>query len=126
MPAARPADRHAAVVRRRGDREGRGGADEPRQILDLAQPRDGAEAVEPQQRVRQLLHARMRVGIGVAVDVAFDPARDDLGAAVVALGVGDQGRNQQRLALHLAQHGVSPVCAAQKRTVVRFETPHHA
>ena len=42
--------------------------------------------------------ARARdVAPGVAVDVAFDPPRDDLGVAVVALGELDQRRDQQRL-----------------------------
>jgi len=38
------------------------------------------------------------------VNIAFDPAGDDLAAGVVPLGVHDQRRNQQWLALHLAQH----------------------
>ena len=38
------------------------------------------------------------------MDVALDPARNDFGVAMVALGELDQRRDQQRLALHQAQH----------------------
>jgi hypothetical protein len=44
------------------------------------------------------------------VDVAFDAARHDLALAVMAFGVFDQGRNQQRQLHHLAVHG-SPLMA---------------
>ena len=47
------------------------------------------------------------LAVGVAVDVAFDAARDDLLLAVVALGVGQQRRDQQRLLHHRSVHGVS-------------------
>jgi hypothetical protein len=46
------------------------------------------------------------------VDIAFDAARDDLAFAVVALGVHEQGGNQQRLLHHLAVHGVSLMAVA--------------
>jgi hypothetical protein len=39
------------------------------------------------------------------VDVPLDPARDDLAVAAVAFGMVDQRRDQQRLALHQAEHG---------------------
>ena len=39
------------------------------------------------------------------VDRAFLGLGDDFGPAVMARGVGEQGRDQQRLVLHLAKHG---------------------
>jgi uncharacterized protein YdiU (UPF0061 family) len=45
-------------------------------------------------------NARRHVLVGVAVDIALHPARDDFALAMVAFGKLDQRRNQQRLALH--------------------------
>jgi hypothetical protein len=47
------------------------------------------------------------------VDVSLNPAGHDFSAAMVSLGVDDERRNQQGLALHLAQHGESPVFAVK-------------
>jgi hypothetical protein len=41
------------------------------------------------------------------VDVAFDAARDDLDVAVMAVGVPDERRDEQRDVLHEAEHGES-------------------
>ena len=38
------------------------------------------------------------------MDVAFDAARHDFLLAVVALGVGEEGRDQQRLLHHGTEH----------------------
>jgi len=67
----------------------------------------GEQQVHPVQRMRHLPGPRRHVAPGVAVGVALDPARDDLAVAVVALGEVDQRRDQQGLALHQAEHGVS-------------------
>jgi hypothetical protein len=65
-------------------------------------PKPSVQAV---QRIGHLPRACRHVTPGVAVNVAFNPARDDFGVAMVALGKIDQGGNQQRLALHQTQHG---------------------
>ncbi|MOA16635.1 hypothetical protein D3C78_1368570 [compost metagenome] len=54
--------------------------------------------------IGQLLGAGRQVAVGVAVEIAFDAARNDLCIAVVAGCKIDQRRNQQRLALHQSQH----------------------
>jgi len=56
------------------------------------------------QCVGQLAGAGRQVAVGVTVDIAFHPARDDFCITVVALGKLDQRRNKQRLALHQTQH----------------------
>jgi hypothetical protein len=48
----------------------------------------------------------VRIPIGVAVDVALDPARHDLGVAVVAVGVLDEVAHQQRHIHHEAVHAI--------------------
>ncbi len=79
-----------------------------------------AEAVfdaEPRECLRQLARALVRVAVGIAVQGAravggrtFDRARYDFGIAVVAGGVHEERRNQQRSVRdQAAQHGFSPV-----------------
>ena len=48
--------------------------------------------------------------VGVAMDVAFDAARHDFLLAVVALGVGEQRGDQQRLLHHESVHGALVEC----------------
>jgi hypothetical protein len=58
------------------------------------------------QRVGYLASPARDLGPGTAVDVAFDPARDDLGVAVVEFGEGNQVGDEQGLVLHQAlEHG---------------------
>ncbi len=52
--------------------------------------------------VGHLARATRNLRPGAAMNVAFDPARNDLAAGVVALGVRDERRNQQGLWLHLS------------------------
>jgi len=47
-----------------------------------------------------------QVAVRIAVDVAFDAARDDFPFAVVTLGVHEQVRDQQWLLLHQSVHGL--------------------
>jgi hypothetical protein len=60
--------------------------------------------VQTVQRVGHLARSAGDLAPGASVDVALDPSGNDFGAAMVSLGVGDERRNQQWLALHLAQH----------------------
>ena len=60
--------------------------------------------VERVQRLGDLLCTPLHIGPGVAVDVALDAARDDLGIALMARGEVDHRRNQQGAVLHLTQH----------------------
>ena len=48
--------------------------------------------------------APVAVGIGVPVDVAFDPARNDLDVAVMACGKFDNAGDEQGLVHHLPHH----------------------
>ena len=52
--------------------------------------------------------ARRQLAVGVAMNVAFDAAGDDLLVAVVALRVGQKGRDQQRLLHHGTEHVATP------------------
>ena len=85
-------------------------------VVDLevaeAVPGERADAVgrshpERAQRVGELARAPVCVPVGVAVDAALDQARDDLGVAVIALGVTDQRRDLQGHVHHQAVHGAS-------------------
>lgn len=58
--------------------------------------------------VGKLARARSQFLVGIAVDIALHTAGDDLPVGMVARGKLDQGRNQQRLALHQTQHWQSP------------------
>src|SRR5206468_4563875 len=49
----------------------------------------------------------------LAMDIAFDAARDDLLLAVVALGMPEQRGDQQRLLHHLSVHSCLPRCGAE-------------
>ena len=71
---------------------------EERQELAQAQ-------AEPVECIGHLAGTAGDFAPAAAVDITLDPARNDFARAVVALGVNDQRRNQQRLALHLTQHG---------------------
>jgi hypothetical protein len=64
----------------------------------------GEQQVHAIERVGDLARALGDVTPGVAVDVALHSPGHYLGVAVVALGVVDQRRNQQRLVLHQAEH----------------------
>ncbi len=84
--------------------------------LEMAEavPGERADAIrlfdaEPDQRVGEPPGARMRVAIGVTVDRPFDRAGDDFGAAVEAVGEGDERRNEERLVLHQPVHGDLPI-----------------
>ena len=44
------------------------------------------------------------ITVGLAMDVAFDAARDDLLIAVVTLRMGEERRDQQRLLHHVCVH----------------------
>jgi len=56
------------------------------------------------KRIGKLLHAGVRVAIGVSVNWAFHASRHDLLVAVIASGVFDDGRDHQGLIHHLAEH----------------------
>ena len=78
----------------------------------VAVPGQRADAVadldaQREQRLGDLLRARVGVAIGVAMDRAFDGAGDDLGVAVVEGGMLDELRNQKRAVLHEAEHRAS-------------------
>jgi len=60
------------------------------------------------QRVGYLARSRSNVVIGVSVDIAFYPARDNFAVAMVPTRKLDQRGNQKRLVLHQADHGQSP------------------
>jgi hypothetical protein len=63
----------------------------------------------PGQRARELARSRMRVAIRVAMNRAFDGARDDLGIAVKAIRVADQRRDHQRHVHHQTVHRYSRI-----------------
>ena len=67
----------------------------------------GKQQVHAIQRMRHLARPHGDVPPTVAMNVALDAPRHDLAVAMVALGEIDQGRDQQRLALHQTQHGYS-------------------
>ena len=62
------------------------------------------------QRVGDLAGAPCHVPIGIAVDIALHPPGHDFCIAMMPFGKLDQGRNQQRLALHQAQHETLLFC----------------
>ncbi|MFK4675728.1 hypothetical protein ABIF37_008131 [Bradyrhizobium diazoefficiens] len=59
---------------------------------------------ETLQGQRHALDAWMSVGIGVAMDVALDLARDDLCLAVMVCGILDQAADQERHVHHQSLH----------------------
>ena len=59
------------------------------------------------ERVGHAPLERGHLAEGLAVDVALDAARDDLLLAVMAFGVDEKGRDQQRLLHHLAEQGMA-------------------
>ena len=78
--------------------------------MAVAVPGQGADAVarldaEGEQGFGHLLRPGSGIAIGVAVDIALDPPRHDLGVAVVQGGVLDELLDQQRAVLHQAEHG---------------------
>ena len=78
------------------------------------QRRDAVAALDAEagKGVRHPARARRQLAVGRAVDVALDPARHHLLLAVVALGVDQQRRDQQRQLHHRTVHLVSSVWAA--------------
>ena len=77
------------------------------------------------QRVGHAARALGEVAVGLAMQVAFDAARDDFLVAVVTLRMGEERRDQQRLLHHVCVHGGSsyqrvdtnrPVTAASMRS----------
>ncbi len=56
----------------------------------------------------QLARAQLAVAVGITVQIAFGPSRDDFRAAIVACGVLDDGGNEQGFAHHLTHqcHGI--------------------
>lgn len=74
-------------------------------------PRQGANSItglntELGQGIRGFLRTQVRVGIGVAVQGTFVRAGNDLGIAMIALGMFQQGRDDQRQRHHLTVHSV--------------------
>jgi len=63
---------------------------------------------ETHQRLRELLGARLGIGIGKAMERAFRRARDDLGIGVIARRVADQRLDQQRPIHHQPTHREPP------------------
>lgn len=61
---------------------------------------------EPLERQRHALDARMGVRVGIAMNVAFDLARDDLRFAVIVGGILDQAADQERHIHHQSLHGL--------------------
>ncbi|MNH23618.1 hypothetical protein D3C79_835230 [compost metagenome] len=75
----------------------------------IAVPGERADAVtkadaERGERIGQAACALPEVAIGLPMDIAFDPARDDFLVAMVALGMGEERRNKQLLLLHQSIH----------------------
>ena len=64
-----------------------------------------------------LARAGSGLGPGVAMHIALGTARDDLAVSVVPIGMLDQGRNQQGLVLHQAQHGGLLFCVFADKQV---------
>ena len=73
------------------------------------------------QRVGHLLAAARHVAVVAAVQVALDPARDDLALGVVTGGVVDQGGDQQRVVLHLALNKADMVDDKELLELVEME-----
>ena len=60
------------------------------------------------ERVGNLTRAHCHFLVGVTVDVAFNPARNDFTFAVMAFGKFDKRRDQQLLVLHQPEHEGTP------------------
>ena len=92
-----------------------------------AVPRQRRDAIahchaQPAQRLRELARAQFGVRVRVAMNAAFDGARNDFGVAVIARRVRQQRRNQQRLVHDQAKHrGVPPVdCSGHRQAASRL------
>ena len=82
-------------------------------LVAVAVPGQRADPVavfdaEPGHEVGDAPRAPLAFGIAVAVDRAFDGARDHLAVAVILRRVANQRRDHQRDLLHQAVHGSSP------------------
>jgi hypothetical protein len=70
--------------------------------------RGGALARLHAQRLQRVGHparARRDLTVGAAVDITFDTPRHDLLVAMVAFGMNEKRRDQQRQLHHLTEHG---------------------
>ncbi|MNT63283.1 hypothetical protein D3C72_2010840 [compost metagenome] len=77
--------------------------------MAVAVPGQGGDAVaeadtECGQRIGQAARTPPEVAIGLPVDIALGAAGDDFLVAMVALGVGEERRDKQRLLLHQSIH----------------------
>ena len=57
------------------------------------------------QRMGHLPRTRRQSLVGVAMDIALDPARHNLGVTMVPVSKINQRRDQQRVVLHQTEHG---------------------
>ena len=82
-------------------------------VVDLevpeAVPAERADAVgrlhaQALQRVGEPLRPLVRFAVGIAMHGAFDRLRDDLGGAMVAVGMADELADQKRPLHHQAKH----------------------
>jgi hypothetical protein len=90
---------------------------------DARHPIAGGDACRT-ERARQLPGTLLAISVGVAVHVALDAPRDDLGLAEVSRGVAQDRRHQQGHIHHLAKHcAASPSIGTSRKTTSEWRVP---